>query len=240
MTNEELAALIQAGEQDRMEELWRNVERFVWRQAGRSEDLYQSGYLALVDAVNTYDAGRGMSFIGWLAVALKNAFNTAAGRRSERQRRDPIHQAVSADAPAYQDGPTVAELVPDESAALAFTGVEYLDFLDYCRRVIVAALDALPPVQGALLRLHYLEGRTLEEAAPLCGLSCKQAASDTESRALLRLERGKYRRELRECLEAFQDFQEYQEAAGRETWKRTGLSRTEAAALVSVGGMRDG
>ena len=44
------------------------------------EDLYQSGYLALVDAVKSYDAGRGMSFIGWLALALRTAFAEAAGR----------------------------------------------------------------------------------------------------------------------------------------------------------------
>ena len=72
MTNEELVALIQAGDRDRMGELWQNVERFVWQQAYRRtqqgaegdtvEDLYQSGYLALVDAANTYDPCKGKSF----------------------------------------------------------------------------------------------------------------------------------------------------------------------------------
>ncbi len=128
------------------------------------------------------------------------------------------------------------DLLPDDGAALAFAGVEYRDFLDYCRRLIAAALDTLPERWAELLRLHYLKGRSLEEAAPLCGLSCKQAASDVEFRALLRLERGKYRRELRDCLEAFEDFREYQTAAKCETWKRTGLSRTEAAALIKPRG----
>lgn len=40
----------------------------------------------------------------------------------------------------------------------------------------------------------------------MCGLSSKQAAKEAEERALDRLARGKYRRELRECLEAFGDF----------------------------------
>lgn len=113
--------------------------------------------------------------------------------------------------------------------------MEYADFLDYCRRLIAAALDTLPPTQSALLRLHYLEGRSLDAAALLCGLSCKQAAGDTEYRALLHLERGRYHRELRECLDAFRDFQEYQAAAKYETWKQTGISRTEAAALIRTG-----
>lgn len=30
MTNEELVALIQAGERDRMGDLWKNVELFIW------------------------------------------------------------------------------------------------------------------------------------------------------------------------------------------------------------------
>lgn len=104
--------------------------------------------------------------------------------------------------------------------------------------MIREALDTLPERMGKLLRLHYLEGLSLEKAASLCSLSSRQAASDTEFAALLRLERGKYRRELRDCLEAFEDFQQYREAASRETWRRTGLSRTEAAALVNVGGSR--
>lgn len=244
MTNEELVALIQAGERDKINELWQNVERFVWQQAGRRilrgadgvtvEDLYQSGYLALVEAVESYDAERGMSFIGWLAVALKNTFNAAAGQRSERQRRDPIHQAVSVDAPAYQDeaGPTVAEIVPDESAVIAFSAVEYRDFLRYCRRLIAAALYTLPPAQGNLLRLHYLEGRSLDDTAALCGLSCKQAASDTKFRALFRLEWGKYRRELRECLDGLEEY----EAARLECYDRNTCRWTEAAALLHIEG----
>lgn len=131
------------------------------------------------------------------------------------------------------EGETVGDLLPDDGAALAFMGVEYADFLDYCRREIRAALDTLPPEYAALLRLHYLEGRTLETVAPLCGFSSKQTASEAEERALRRLERGKHRRELWECLVAFDDFRVYQEAAKRDTWAKTGLSRTEAVALAN-------
>ena len=243
MTNEELVALIQAGERDRMEELWRNVERFVWQQAARRillgadgvtvEDLYQSGYLALVDAVKSYDAGRGMSFIGWLALALRTAFAEAAGRRSRRQSLDPLHQAVSADAPAYQDeaGPTVAELVPDESASLAFLAVEWED----CRGVIEAALDSLPGGQGELLRSYYLRQEGIDAAAAAAGYVSRHAAYEAAGRALYRLAHGKYTRALRGFLDEIEDFREYQEAADRETWKRTGLSRTEAGALANMG-----
>lgn len=65
-----------------------------------------------------------------------------------------------------QGGPTVGELLPDDGAALAFMGVEYVNFLDYCRREIQAALDTLPPEYAALLRLYYLEGKTLRRPPP--------------------------------------------------------------------------
>lgn len=128
----------------------------------------------------------------------------------------------------------MGELLSDDGAALAFMGVEYVNFLDYCRQEIQAALDTLPPEYASLLRLHHLEGRTLEESASLCGFSNKQAASEAKFRALNRLEHGRRRRELWECLVAFDDFREYQEASKRDTWAKTGLSRTEAAALVKI------
>lgn len=242
MTNEELVALIQAGERDRMGELWQNVERFVWQQARQRivrdidgvtvDDLYQSGYLALVDAANTYDPHKGKTFIGWLSLFLKTAFNAAAGRRSERQRRDPLHHAVSADAPVYPDetGPTVTELVPDESAALAFAVVECED----CRDVIAAALDSLPEGQGELLRCYYLRGEGIDAAAAVAGYASRYSAYDAIGRALYRLANGKYTRALRACLDGFIELEEYSTAArstGLGSYRRTGMSATEAEAL---------
>lgn len=241
-TNEELVALIQAGERDRMSELWQNVERFVWQQAGRRivlgadgvtvEDLYQSGYLALVDAVESYDAGRGMAFIGWLAVALRNAFNAAAGLRSVRQRRDPLHQAVSADAPAYRDeaGPTVAEVIPDDSAGLAFWAMEW----EGCRDIIEAALDSLPGGQGELLRRYYLQQEGMDAAAAAAGYASRHAAYEVVARALYRLAHGKYTRALRDCLDGLIELEQYSAAArstGIGSYRRTGMSATEAGAL---------
>lgn len=238
-----LATQVKAGEPGAVLKLWEAVRRFVemkarerTRAGGRVsfDDLTQAGFLAVLDAADQYDPGReNASFLSLLCFTLRSRWAEEAGTRTTR--RDALQYADSTETAAYQDdpgGPTVGELLLDSGAALAFIGVEYADFLDYCRRLIGAALDTLPAEYAALLRLHYLKGRTLEEAAPLCGLSCKQAAGDTEYRALLRLERGPYRRELRECLEAFEDFREYQTAVSCETWKRTGLSRTEAAALI--------
>ena len=72
MSNEELVALIQAGERDKLLELWTQVDRFVLWRAGKwlaspslkgkggveLDDLYQSGYLALLEAVDSFDSSR--------------------------------------------------------------------------------------------------------------------------------------------------------------------------------------
>lgn len=240
-----LALRVRGRESGAMLELWEAVRRFVVMLARRQaatpgcrttvEDLTQAGFLAVITTADQYEPGAGHSFIQVLSFSLRKAFAEESGTRSTK--RDALQYADSIEVAAYRDdpgGPTVGELLPHDGAALAFMGVEYVDFLEYCRREIRAALDTLPLKYAALLRLHYLEGKTLEEAATLCGLSSKQAASEAKYRALQRLEHGRHRRELRECLVAFEDFREYQEAAKRDTWAKTGLSRTEAAALVKI------
>ena len=101
-----------------------------------------------------------------------------------------LQYAESMDAPAYEDGPAVEDTVPNRGAALAFAGVEYGDLLDYCRRIIGAAMGSLPPAQAVIVRLHYLDSLTLEDTALRCGMSSKQAVKEAEERALDRLARG--------------------------------------------------
>ena len=116
MTNEELVALIQAGERDRLPELWDRVERFVASRANRLliamgdraavhgleyGALYNSGYFALVDAVERYDPAKGMQFIGLFALCLKSAFAETGGWRTSK--RDPLNSAKSMDARLKED-----------------------------------------------------------------------------------------------------------------------------------------
>ena len=69
MSNEELVAEIQAGATERRGELWEQIDGLVKQQANKVvsaldrkgnpcgvefEDLYQTGYIALTEAVKTY------------------------------------------------------------------------------------------------------------------------------------------------------------------------------------------
>lgn len=239
MTRQEYTAAVravQAGEPGATLKLWENVRRFVAKAAhkwacnsnGRTphENLMQAGFLAMLDAVEKFDPEReGGGFLSVLRLTLKTRFAEESGIRTTK--RDALQYAESADAPAYEDGPAVADTVPDKGAALAFAEVEYGDFLDYCRRIIGAALDGLSPAQAAIVRQHYLDGLTLEDVASKFGQSSKQAVKEAEERALDRLARGKYRRELRECLDGFEDFR-------ADTLSTIGSSRTETAALRNI------
>ena len=126
MTNEELVALIQAGERDRLPELWEQVERFVALQANRLlhamgdraaahgleyNDLYNSGYIALVAAADSYKPEADMQFIGWFAFYLKTAFAEAGGWRGRKQ--NPLNNSTSMDKPVGEedDGGTVLSLI---------------------------------------------------------------------------------------------------------------------------------
>lgn len=101
MTNEELVELIQSGDNSKLPELWEQVRRFVWREAIRrvdlssgmggvtAEDLYQSGYIALLSAVDSFDPAAGRSFVSWLSLALKTQFAAENGPDATRRRKGP-------------------------------------------------------------------------------------------------------------------------------------------------------
>ena len=93
-TNEELAVMIQGGRADLVPTLWEQVERFVAKQAHRwflnnrrrveFDDLYQSGFLAMMEAVRTFDPDGGSSFLSWMG---NNHLKTALYRRPGCQDR---------------------------------------------------------------------------------------------------------------------------------------------------------
>lgn len=184
MTNEELVALIQAGERDRLPELWGQVERFVAFQANKRikalalsgiksgveyNDLYHSGYIALVGAVDTYDPEPGASFITWLVFYLKTAFAEAGGYRTKRQARDPLRLALSMDAPVKagaDDGDKAAfgDFIPDPKAAQALRDVDDSICRAQTRQAVQRALEQLPVAERLAVKAYYYEGRTQREA----------------------------------------------------------------------------
>ena len=144
MSNEELAAAIRAGERDKLMELWGQVRRLVHDMAYKRlratngaggvtlDDLMQAGFLGFLEAVRAYDPSAGFRFTSYLTYPVKSAFSEAEGRRSEKQKRDPIFSAVSIDAPLDEgegEPLTLADVIPDPRAAEALEGVGVWDTL---------------------------------------------------------------------------------------------------------------
>lgn len=238
MPNEELAAAIQSGE-NRMGELWQQVERLVsWKASrimtalnGRGgvefDDLYQSGYPALVAAVDSYKPEVGM-FSTWFMLHLKTAFAEATGYRSNKQQRDPIHNAVSLDTPLTDDADSgdLMDIVADPAGAVRMEAVEEAIYRQQLHDALEAALDAIPEECSTVLRQRYYEGRTLADLAQVQGVSMEMVRKK-ERDALRQLRRPKTACRLR----PFWDFDFYC-GTGLGAFRHTGMSIQERYLVI--------
>ncbi|MCI8473770.1 MAG: sigma-70 family RNA polymerase sigma factor [Oscillospiraceae bacterium] len=195
MRNEDLVAEIQAGRRELLGALWEQVERFIRRQANQRpdigavdrEDLYQSGYLALVAAVDSYTPERDMKFVSWLAYHLKTAFNEASNYRSERQRRDPMHQADSLSRPLDdEDGGELLDIVADPHGLQGLKEAEERIWREELAIALEKALTALPEAESDALRRRYYRGQTMAQIARETGKTAYEVQKE-EQRGLAAL-----------------------------------------------------
>lgn len=180
MTNEELVRQIQNGDKALIPQLWEQVEKFVSQRAGMrsrklegfggatEEDMYQSGFLALIDAIDSFDPEAGKSFVGWLDLHLKTAFAEAGGYRSKRQARDPLHAAGSLYAPLGGDMEdiTLADTIQDPQAAQEMEAVEERIWNEQLRKTLTEELGRLPKAERDVVEGKYYMGRTCREMGP--------------------------------------------------------------------------
>lgn len=196
MSNEELAALIQAGEAERLLDLWNAVNRFAWQKAQRwvrawegrggitHEDLMQCAFLALLDALEGWKPDGG-AFLGWYALRLKAAFTAAYGQRTARDRRDPLQAAASLDMPLTDDEGdpfTLADVLPDPAAGAALAEVEERDYLERLHAALEAALADLPEQLQEAVRAKYYWGQDADRR--VLGAALRQLRHPRRSMAL--------------------------------------------------------
>lgn len=180
LSNEELAALVQAGDRDKLLELWEQVERFAYGRAIRweralgsragvtIEDLMQAAFLALLDALERWDPTRGAAFTTYFWTSLKGAFSVVCGTRTARMRKDPLYSAVSLDMPADPSNPdvgTLGDLQPDPAAEAEIEAVEERDRLKKLHEALERALDALPPDRADAVRGRLYRGQKVDQRA---------------------------------------------------------------------------
>lgn len=199
MSNEELVAAIQAGSVELMDRLWEQVAGLIkWKVKrimtviegcpGRGvefEDLYQSGYLAMVAAVDTYNPAAGGAFSTWLMYHLKNTFAEATGYRTQKGRQEPLNNYISLDTPLTDDADSddLMDVVADPAGLQWRESLEETMWRKQLQETVGSALSTVPEQYREILRLRYWEDMTLEDVGDLRGIS-KERVRQMENKGI--------------------------------------------------------
>lgn len=236
MTNEELALKIQNGDNSVIPQLWEQVERFIYKLALKwagaynrpditAEDLYQSGYFALLDAVQRFEYGRG-DFLSVLSFSLKNAFSDALKWRINRHPQDASFYCVSLNAPVQgAEDATLEDNIPDDHDA--FEDVEERLYQEYVSKTCHEAVDSLSNRQRDVINLYFYQNRTQKDIASQLGIS-SQRVHQIISQGLRCIHESNLSPELEKI---YYSSCNYFRGVGTLVFKRTGTSSVERALL---------
>lgn len=239
-TIENLVIRIQNGEPDLMPELWENVHHFIaWRArqvlaiignrgGAEVDDLVNSGYFALLDAVRTYKPEES-GFCSWLSVHLKNSFSEATGFRTQTQKNDSMRYSVSLSTPLDDEsGDALGDILEDPEGAFGFEQVEQDVYVEQLRVALQEQIEKLPPSQAETIRYRYFDGNTYAEIGCLLDISTSRA-QQLEDEAIRKLRDP----ETRKRLEAFVEGRTpYYLQTGPEAFQRTHTSAVEAIVFL--------
>ena len=226
MSNEELVAATQAGE-DRMGELWEQVERLVkWKAHrimavldGRGGVEFDDLYQAMVAAVGSYKPECG-AFSTWFMFHLKTAFAEGTGYRAKRGRNEPLNHSLSLDTPLSDDADSddLMAVIADPAGMNNLQDVEEAIYHRQLREALEVALDAIPDQYSEVLRQRHYEGLTLAEIGELRGVGVERVRQ-MENKAIRYIRRPSIACHLR----PFYDFDFYC-GTGLGAFQRTGMS----------------
>ena len=231
MSNEEIVLSIQKGNTAELERLWEAVRGLAAWKAKQMltvlegkrgvtlDDFMQEGFLALVDAVQTFDPASGAKFSTWFLIHLKKQFWELLGLRTEKQSKDPINTDFSLDAPiGDEDGDIWIEIIADPHGQDAMIDAENLLWQEQLRATVSMVTQDLPEDQQEILYRRFWLGQTYAEA----GDGDAGIARNAESKALRRLRRPDKSKHLRPIV----DFNFYA-GTGLGSFRSSGLSVQE-------------
>lgn len=240
MTNEELVVLIQQGDDGLLPQLWEQVRKFVvmiarryfnkleYKNGCELDDLIQSGYIALVAAIQYFKPEKEFKFLTYLNLTLINAFRETLGIRTSK--RDWLNYSDSLDREIRKDTDitlldTIGDLMPGEA------NLEELVVEDVWNQELRAALDVAMTVltkkQYELLTMHYYFGLSLTKIAEIRECSI-QSIGQQHRDALDRIFHSKYHEMLAEFLPGKNYPKSPYSRTGYTFWKETGLSSVES------------
>lgn len=243
MTNEELAVAVKAGREDLITELWEQCVKFIrlqasrWAQAWKGkrhdfdyDDFVQAGYFALLEAVEKWEPGRGLSFIGFLDLCLKTAFAEVAGCRTPAQMQDIIYHSsrLESPIPGNQNADkerTLADTIGGQCEALE--ALEDADFQSYIAKAVRECLATLPERQRQAIEGHYLQGMNYAAIAADFGVTLSRA-QQLAQKGMRQIRRSQDGEKLRRLY--FGERNLYR-GTGFQSCKETGISQPEREAM---------
>jgi RNA polymerase sigma factor (sigma-70 family) len=236
MTNEELALKIQQGETALLGDLWEQNRQFAYWKSNRLyaqcydrcqssgvelDDIVQSCFLALCDAVAAFNPDDGFKLLTYTNFPLLTHVRALLGIKTKR--RDALNESFSLDKPLDdEDGDTThLDLLADPNSGEAFTEAEDAIFNAELRAEFETSLDRLDDRQAAVVRKRYFDDVAQGVIAAEMGVS-QQLIHQLEIKALRKLRGFK-------SLQQFHD-----EVLENLAYKRTGLKSFRETGYSSV------
>jgi RNA polymerase sigma factor (sigma-70 family) len=235
VTNEQMALKIQQGETPLLGDLLEQNRQFAYWKSNRLyaqyydrckasgvelDDIVQSCFLALCDAVAAFNPDDGYKLLTYTKYPLMNAVNALLCIRTKK--RNALNESFSLDKPLDdENGDTHLDLLADPNSGEAFTETEDAIFNDELRAELETALDRLDDRQAAVVRKRYLDDVAQGVIAAELGVS-QQLIHQLEIKALRKLRGFK-------SLQQFHD-----EVLENLSYKRTGLRAFRETGYSSV------
>ena len=243
MSNEELVSQVQQGDTAALVSLWEQVKGLIaWKARHimtaldlrgnpcgvEMDDLMQSGYIAMVEAVYYYSPESGAAFSTCLINCLKTVLAELTGYRTKTGRNEPLNNSFSLDKSVEDDsdGTPLGYFVPDPKATATMQGVEDKLWREQLHEALEAALAAIPVQSAEVLRLRHYQGLTLAETGQLQGVGAERIRQ-MENKALRQLRKPSIACHLR----PFYNFDFYC-GTGLGAFQHTGMSIQERYLVI--------
>lgn len=240
ISNEELAVRIKSGEVELTDQLWVQVEKFIIKKASQyyalycenagceMEDLVQSGYFALLNAITYHDPDKGFSFLTILGYSLRAEFALTSGIRGKR---DVLKSSISIDKPIGDDSDSCfSDFIEDASTAgecsVESRALKSL-YQQQLRKALYMGMECLTDRQREVIQARYFEQKKVEDTAQIIGCSCSNV-THLEKKALDELYRTRAESGLDEYLDSHTDYYAH---TGLKRFKSTNTSSVEAAVI---------
>lgn len=185
MTNEELAMMIQDGDESKVPELWEQVRKLYLKKSihyydGHRElcsrcgveldDIQQQAFFAFRQSVEAYNQESGLSFLAFIDYPFQTEMQNLTGTRTALTRLDPLNSCASLDKEIDTEdgsGDTLGDFVPD------LTALDFLELLDAesVGAMVRAEVRKLPAPVCDVIESYYFSGQTLGTIAERLGLS---------------------------------------------------------------------